>query len=165
MGCQPWSTEMDRFLAYVLASRLVPSEELNRSYAAFQCQQQEPLRDEPAVEAFCTCLCSRNLLTPWQGERLQNGQWKGFFFGRYRLLELVRREEDKTSIYLAREGDTGKRVELTIIPPSVAPLKDGLPQYRITECPPKDVGSMAPPDTATETPSTDDGSQQVTDIL
>ena len=119
----PWSTDVDQFLALVLASGLVDQADLREACSDFQADR----RKASALDALCRHLLSKETLTQWQCEKLRKGKWKGFFLHDYCLMGHLS-VADKTSTYLARETGTGKLVAITITAPDLI-------NYQVSELP------------------------------
>ncbi len=97
--------------------------------SAFQETSQEWYTPD-TVEMFCDFLVASNRLAVWQCEKLRKGQWKGFFFDDYVLIERigkdydsvyykVRNTMDGTLACLAvtpRPTETGRRLEYRVGP-------------------------------------------------
>ena len=130
MSRQPWSTDIDRFLAHLLASQLVPQSKLEATYH----QWQTNYTGRRHLAAFCHQLIETDVLTQWQCEQLQEGKYWGFFIDDYRIDEYLRTDgaHDK---YLASEISTGQRVILEVQSPAIAPLHNGRLAYRVNRAP------------------------------
>ncbi|MCI0335268.1 MAG: hypothetical protein L0228_18825 [Planctomycetes bacterium] len=124
-----WSTQIDEFLALVLASGLVDEAALSEACADLYVDRADP----EAVDALCRYLIANDTLTEWQCDKLRKKKWKGFWLDEYCLLKQLGKG-DMTSTYLAKERTTGKRVALVVTPPMVSPWVDG-PIYRVEEVP------------------------------
>jgi hypothetical protein len=71
--CAPWSTDVDKFLALVVESRLIDQDNLRAACADFTTAQSACALDE-----LCSHLTSKQILTEWQCKKLRQGKWKGF---------------------------------------------------------------------------------------
>ena len=112
MSHLPWSSEIDRFLALLLASKLFKNvESLNDAWNLFL--QERNNSEEPTVVSFCDHLISTNQLTSWQCKMLKNGQYKGFYFDDFKLIDLIKHEE-ACSFYKAENQTTKHFVKLRI---------------------------------------------------
>ena len=120
----PWSSELDRFLAYALASYLLSFPELNEAVDASHAGQGDP----NAVDRLCEHLISNRTLTKWQCDKLRNGQYKGFFFERYKFLE----PDPSHAAYhfIAEDVESHRRVKLFAKPNASLP---GGVEYRVVE--------------------------------
>jgi eukaryotic-like serine/threonine-protein kinase len=115
MSPAPWSTELDRFLALTLASGLCTLAELSGVVEEFKRNANELSGDGSGLAAFCDYLVKRNRLTAWQCEKLKAGRFKGFFLGRYKLVDHLR-STNTSSTYRAECIDSGEQVEMTVTP-------------------------------------------------
>jgi hypothetical protein len=109
----PWSTDVDEFLAHLLASGLLDRSAIEEACSGFDVAQ--------GLDALCSYLIAHGTLSEWQCGKLRNGQFKGFFLDNYRFVGRLSVDETG-STYLADDLSSGKRVALTITPPSVVPL-------------------------------------------
>ncbi|MCA9022804.1 MAG: hypothetical protein KDA74_21795, partial [Planctomycetaceae bacterium] len=75
----------EAFLNLVKQSGLVSVDQLKKLLSEYQ--EKGVKLGEPAEVA--DELISRSLLTRWQANKLLQGKHKGFFLGKYRLLDLV----------------------------------------------------------------------------
>lgn len=130
MSRHPWSTDIDRFLAHLLASQLVPQSKLEETYLKWQAEYT----GRRHVAVFCARLIEDDLLTEWQCQQLQEGKYWGFFIDDYRVDEYLR-TDDKYDKYLACETSTGQRVILEVQSPAIAPLHNGRLAYRVNRAP------------------------------
>ncbi len=120
----PWSSELDRFLAYALASYLLSSAELTSSVDASNASQDDP----DAVQRLCEHLMSNGTLTKWQCDKLRNNQYKGFFLGQYKFLEP---DVGKAAYhFFAEDCKSRRRVKLFAKPNAASP---GGIEYRVIE--------------------------------
>ena len=94
-----WSSEIDEFLAHVLASHLVATGELQRHVEVFQ---QESV-GKKTLDALCEHLVRHRALTQWQCDQLREGKYRGFFLDDYRITEFLRTDETRDK-YLAEEA-------------------------------------------------------------
>jgi hypothetical protein len=126
----PWSTEIDRFMAFALASQLLSSEQLTDAFRRFMKRRTRLSRGAPCLSEFCDDLVDHDILTRWQCGMLAKGQYKGFYFDEYKLLaHIVCRES--YSAYLADHATTRRRVALLFTPPSLSTT--GKVEYRVVE--------------------------------
>lgn len=100
---------MDCFLAIVLASHLLRLDDLRNAFKS--CQRQSSSKID--VETFCNFLVAGGILTEWQGEKLRQGCYWGYFIDKYKLLGPVANE---CNHYYAQDVTTGYRVELALTP-------------------------------------------------
>jgi eukaryotic-like serine/threonine-protein kinase len=114
----PWSSDREKFLALLFASRLF---DLHGLEAAIEGQQTSDLAQ------LCEHLMSRDLLTKWQCDKLRNGQYKGFFLGGFRILDHV---SEEGCLYRAEECSTRRKVTLSVQPNAEWP---GGIEYRVVD--------------------------------
>lgn len=109
MSSDPWSTPIDKFLAITLASGLLRLEQLREALRGFASEHASFDRND--VRAFCDYLVAHDMLTPWQGEKLQLGRWKGYFLDHYKLLAP---DPERVNHYLAQDWHTREIVVLLL---------------------------------------------------
>ena len=124
------SFNVDNFLSLILKSGLLDLEELRAACNDFRAESSA-LGLEPTFDSLCDFFITKNLLTAWQCEMLKEGKYKGFFLGKFKLLESLGPDET-CSNYLAEEVSTKHRVRLRIVPKRIAP-KDGKIHYQVKE--------------------------------
>jgi len=117
-------TDVDEFLALLVASGLLDRAAIDDACSGFD--------TDSGLEELCSHLVGNNMLSKWQCDKLRDGKYKGFFLDNYRFVGHLNVGET-TSTFLADDLATGKRVAIEITPPTVVPLRDGKPQYRVTE--------------------------------
>jgi len=74
--------------------------------------------DEPALkdsEDLGRRLVGAGLITPWQRDKLLEGKYRGFFLGKYRLLDLLG-SGGMSSVYLAEHMLMQRRVAVKVLP-------------------------------------------------
>ncbi len=103
----------DTFLDLVRRSGLVEKDQLNRVLLALKEQAGErPIVDaEPVAERFTDA----GLLTAWQCEKLMEGRHKGFFLGKYKLLDHLG-TGGMSSVYLGEHVLMQRRVAIKVLP-------------------------------------------------
>jgi|SRR3972149_5778320 len=131
MPSDPWSTEIDKFLAVVLASRLINFKKLKAACCEFGHKEGSNWKQND-LAALCEHLVTSNRLTLWQCKMLLKGQYKGFFLDEYKLLDYIGRDETD-EIYLAEERSAKRQVRLRITPPIIIPRKKCKPYYEVEE--------------------------------
>lgn len=117
------SLNAKKFAELVVASGLVSQQDLTAAIADFS---------SGSVIELAAHLVGRNLLTPWQAEKLLQGKYKGYFLDDYKLVDFV----DTTSVslrYRAEYIPTGKFVILNIGAKKLFPTPDGKPLYVVEE--------------------------------
>ena len=85
----PWSSETGEFVGRAVASGLVTLRNLRSIFSTFVADTRGSPHTGLEVDAFCDFLVSRKLLTSWQCDKLQQGRYNGFFFGKYVLTNYV----------------------------------------------------------------------------
>jgi hypothetical protein len=98
------------FARLLAASQLVDSARLEELLDEFR--NRESKHDEADVDALVEFLQSRAVLTRWQCDQLKEGRYKGFFLGKYKLVDCTGRVE--SSFYYAAE-DTFVKDFVTIV--------------------------------------------------
>lgn len=112
------------FLKSLRASELVPEERLLPLVEKF-------MRDSTAAprgEAFARVLLAAGLLTPWQLEKLSQGENRSFLLGGYRLLCFLGRGAMGV-VYLAEHPRMGRRVALKVLPRDMVAQPRTLEQF------------------------------------
>jgi hypothetical protein len=127
----PHPSKIDKFLTCVQASGLLSIDELKIACGEFGQGNQTELCDSDLF-VLCNYLVISNRLTVWQCMKLLNGQYKGFYLDHYKILDDIG-IADKILYYLAEDTETKRQVRLRITPPSLVPLKEGKPHYRVEE--------------------------------
>ena len=123
MSVDPWSTPLDKFFAIVLASGLLKLDEIRDSFHAYdQTRDSSTSRDD--VKEFCEHLVAHDILTRWQCDKLQLGQFQGFFMDQYKILEPAL---EKFKHYLAMDLTTRQRVLLLLS----YSTEDGTIEYKL----------------------------------
>ncbi len=103
---------VEQFLELVLRSQLVERDQLQRFLA-----QLPPDVNQATVSAeeMANHLCHAGLLTQWQSQKLLEGRYKGFFLGKYRLLDHLG-TGGMSSVYLAEHVLMQRRVAIKVLP-------------------------------------------------
>jgi hypothetical protein len=104
------------FVPLLVRSELVAEAEVARLLKEYRAEYLPSRRVPDTITAWCTFLTATGSLTPWQCERLRNGQWKGFVLDDYLLLDRLGFDESH-SFYFARERSTNAWVRLSICVP------------------------------------------------
>jgi serine/threonine-protein kinase len=104
-----------QFVDLVERSGLIDKSELARTLAELE-QQLGPagVSDSGVI---CKHLTDLGLLTPWQSEQLLAGRHKGFFVGKYKLLDHLG-TGGMSSVYLAQHVLMRRRVAIKVLPQS-----------------------------------------------
>ena len=104
---------VDSFLGLVRASRLVEKDQLDAAMVILrQKHTVDPLTNAAEVAVH---LVDSGLLTNWQAEKLQEGRHKGFFLGKYKLLNHLG-TGGMSTVYLAEHLLMQRRVAIKILP-------------------------------------------------
>ncbi len=107
--------KVDNFIEVLLASRLVNSDQVDRALSALQKENDGmPVTN---VAQICVYLVDNGLLTEWQADKLKEGRHKGFFLGKYKLLDHLG-TGGMSSVYLAEHLLMQRRVAIKILPKS-----------------------------------------------
>ncbi|WP_166821882.1 serine/threonine protein kinase [Thalassoroseus pseudoceratinae] len=99
------------FLACLKRSELIESKLLERLLATFR-KQGVNLDD---AKSLSQALIQADALTEWQASKLQQGRYKGFFLGRYRLLRLLSTGET-SAVYLAQHLFMNRKCAIKVLP-------------------------------------------------
>ncbi|MDP1560823.1 MAG: protein kinase [Pirellulaceae bacterium] len=106
------------FLELVRQSQLISPEELNAAFAAFEAASAKVKEGADATAAdLARHLIRSNLITMWQAEKLLSGKNKGFFLGKYKLLEPLG-AGGMSFVYLAENQLLGQRRAIKVLPKS-----------------------------------------------
>lgn len=109
MDAHPWSSEVDQFLARLLASRFLDYDGFRRASA----HVSTGARDAEALDKLCTALIDDGVLTEWQCAKLRQGKFKGFHVDNYCLLSQLETNDVETT-FTARDVVKGTIVELAV---------------------------------------------------
>ncbi len=104
--------KVDNFLELVRRSGLVEDEPLNRLLGEIRARSEGELND---TDALVERLIEAGLLTPWQRDKLFEGRHKGFFLGKYKLLDHLG-TGGMSSVYLAEHVLMQRRVAIKVLP-------------------------------------------------
>ena len=102
-----------QFLEVIERSGLVDKARLERELAELEQQSGGQARQDTQVVS--SHLTRRGLLTGWQSERLLEGRHRGFFIGKYKLLDHLG-TGGMSSVYLAEHPVMRRRVALKVLP-------------------------------------------------
>src|SRR4051812_4863433 len=101
--------------ALIVAGLIVDSQLLEQNRVRELLEAFEVDWSNASAAAFASFLVSRDILTPWQCEKLCNGQWRGFFLDHYRIDARIARDANY-AYYVASDTRTQQRVILTVFP-------------------------------------------------
>jgi hypothetical protein len=121
-----FSTELDWFLALLLASGLVKTDEIYKALSELAVDRSQ----DGALDAFCAHLVETGRITQWQREMLRNGQFRGFIYKDYRLMHKIG-AGCGTLTFRATERSSGDCVTIQIHSPAIAP--SGRCEHRVIE--------------------------------
>jgi hypothetical protein len=102
------------FLRLAVASGLLRPADLPAIRRAYAEVRDRVATDGERISSFMKYLVERGLLTQWQCSKLVEGRYKGFFVGRYKLLDRSGGIESKQE-YVAENTETGDVVEMHFI--------------------------------------------------
>ena len=103
MDPAPWSTERDKFLALLVASRLLSVGEVIAVLS--DCDKSAD------VSQLCERLIAQDLLSEWQCNKLREGKYKGFFMGQYKILDQL---SVSLQHYLVEDLSTQRKVTVCV---------------------------------------------------
>jgi len=104
---------LDRFLALLERSKLVPPDQLATLIHDWKAQARvDQLND---ARACSTHLVESGVLTRWQCHKLLDGRHRGFFLGRYKLLDHLG-SGGMSNVYLAEHVLMQRRVAIKVLP-------------------------------------------------
>lgn len=87
--------------------------------------------DEPQSDSgvICSRLINAGLLTPWQSEQLLAGRYRGFFLGKYKMLDKLG-SGGMSSVYLAEHLEMGRRVAIKVLTGRMAERPEYLDRFK-----------------------------------
>lgn len=106
---------VDTFLDLVRRSGLVDADRLKAALADIRREELREASDE--TDFLAGQLVESGLLTRWQCDKLLEGRHKGFFLGRYKLLDHLG-TGGMSSVYLAEHVLMQRRVAIKVLPKS-----------------------------------------------
>jgi len=107
--------ELDEFVKLVGASGLLGEERLQSALERFHRVRPGRPSDEDLLRAFAAHLVVHGYLTPWQGEMLLKGRFKGFFLDHYKLYDYLG-HDGTCNRYRAEDLTSEEHVVLRIHP-------------------------------------------------
>ena len=104
---------LDNYLDLVRSSRLVEKDQLERAVSDLR----KSLEGQPLTNSLMVSehLIETGLLTRWQAEKLLEGRHKGFFLGKYKLLDHLG-TGGMSTVYLAEHLLMHRRVAIKVLP-------------------------------------------------
>jgi len=105
--------KVDSFLDFVRRSELAERAQLNRVLIELKTEVQG--KTTPDAPFVASRLVEAGLLTRWQADRLLEGRYKGFFLGKYKLLDHLG-TGGMSSVYLAEHVLMHRRVAIKVLP-------------------------------------------------
>lgn len=107
----PSQLSAESFIAVVQKSGLVEAERLQR----LTDEHRADHGNEITADSLAEFLVTRQVLTPWQAEKLLQGKHKGYFLGKYRLLSLLGRG-GMSHVYLGEHMLMRRRCAIKVLP-------------------------------------------------
>ncbi len=104
---------VDRFVELVERSKLIDPVALEELIAAWKGQATATQLDD--ADACAAYLVTSGALTDWQSKKLLEGRHRGFFLGKYKLLDHVG-SGGMSSVYLAEHVLMQRRVAVKVLP-------------------------------------------------
>jgi len=105
----------EKFLDLVRRSGLVEEDQLSQSLSAFESQRGKDALDD--ADLLSEHMVQTGLISQWQADRLLEGRHKGFFLGRYKLLDHLG-TGGMSSVYLAEHVKMQQRRAVKVLPKS-----------------------------------------------
>ncbi|MEN6406330.1 MAG: serine/threonine-protein kinase [Thermoguttaceae bacterium] len=102
----------ETFLDLVRRSGLVEKSQLAAAMSAIHASPKDPPAD---VDALAARLVETGVLTRWQADKLLEGRYKGFFLGKYKLLDHLG-SGGMSNVYLAEHVLMQRRVAIKVLP-------------------------------------------------
>jgi serine/threonine-protein kinase len=104
----------DGFIEAAVKSGLVSREQMAEAASAVQVELSPAAPANIRLGRLIQLAIERDLLTAWQCDKLREGRYKGFFLGRYKLVNFLG-STAATSRYLA-ETSNGSHFEVLVSP-------------------------------------------------
>lgn len=105
----------EKFLDLVRRSGLVEEDQLTESLTAIESQRGKDALDD--ADLLAEHMVQSGLISQWQADRLLEGRHKGFFLGRYKLLDHLG-TGGMSSVYLAEHVKMQQRRAVKVLPKS-----------------------------------------------
>ncbi len=109
---QQFGDSVQRFLETLRKSELIPESEIDFAVNEFSQRVETVPLD---VDFLLHHLVQRGLLTSWQGDKLAKGRYKGFFLGKYKLLDHLG-TGGMSTVYLAEQRLTSQKRAIKVLP-------------------------------------------------
>ena len=109
------------YLELVKRSELVDQERLDQAVSGLQ----QPISDSGIIGST---LIKAGLLTEWQNEKLLAGRYKGFFLGKYKILDHLG-TGGMSSVYLAEHKVMKHRVAIKVLPKNLVQQSSYLERF------------------------------------
>ncbi len=106
---------VDTFLDLVRRSGLVEKDQLDAALSELTQKIGQPAPAD--ADQIATHLIEAGLITRWQAERLLDGRYRGFFLGKYKLLDELG-SGGMSRVYLAEHVLMQRRVAIKVLPAS-----------------------------------------------
>lgn len=116
---------LKQYVTAVNKSKLIPTDQLQGLINDFVSKHKGQPMD---WRTFARILVQKELLTSWQNQKLMKGRYKGFFLGKYKLLNLLG-SGGMSTVYLAEHTVMVRRVALKILPRQLVEDTDHLERF------------------------------------
>src|SRR5689334_18922584 len=103
----------EKFLDLVRRSGLVEEDQLTESLGAVESQRGQEALDD--ADILAEHMVQTGLITQWQADRLLEGRHKGFFLGKYKLLNHLG-TGGMSSVYLAEHVKMQQKRAVKVLP-------------------------------------------------
>ena len=104
---------VETFLDMVRRSMLVEKDQVDALLSKLKGRTDEAARND--VDFVANAFVEAGLLTRWQCDRILDGRYKGFFLGKYKLLDILG-SGGMSSVYLAEHVLMQRRVAIKVLP-------------------------------------------------
>src|SRR5262245_28065353 len=111
----PAPASIDEFLALVRKSQVVDEKVLQEFIQKLRASSGVP--ETPG--ALATGMVRSGLLSHFQAEQLMQGKWRGFFIGRYRILEMLG-AGGMGNVFLGEHAHMHRLVAIKVLPHEMA---------------------------------------------
>ena len=103
----------ETFLDMVRRSMLVENDQIDALLSELKGRSDEAARDD--VDFLANRFVEAGLITRWQCDRMLEGRYRGFFLGKYKLLDILG-SGGMSSVYLAEHVLMQRRVAIKVLP-------------------------------------------------